>query len=1111
MDDWQLLQSYVEQDSEAAFRTLVTRYVNVVYSVAQRQVRDVQLAEEVAQAVFLLLARKARGFRRGVVLSGWLFRTTRFVASRAVRTEQRRRQREQEAFAMQQLTSSDDAWEAISPAVDEALEHLGETDRNALLLRFFIGKSHRETAEALGLSEDATKKRVTRALEKVRGFFATRGVRLSATLLVSSVAANAAKAAPPEVAASVAARVFASGASAAGFLPPLVKQTLDAWRWAKLTIAGAAAVLVLTAAFLLHTMTNGAGTGGQQMHVDGPQTVSLTPAAANGQSRASAAAVRVPLQTGATNTLLFRVVDAQTGEGIPKAKVAVNYVAEGKWRGGDDLITDAQGSCQVPLPAALSRLDIGALKDGYVQKYYTWRKDYETPLPSAYALRLERGVAIGGWVQDESGQAIRGAEISMDFAQTSDSTDDEPVARERLGFIRDLVATKSDDQGHWVCTIIPENCRYLNLEFRHPELAKTKRYSNAFTENDPPGLAMKDLLACEARVVMKRGFRVTGSVLDAGGHAVSGAEVNLLGYAGFPSETATTIADGTFCLTGLSSGTTRIGASAGGFAPACRAVAIQSNISDLVFYLERGTTVSLRIVDEQSNGVAGAWVAADGPHQYGAEWRATSNAEGWARTEGVPEGDCGSLQFHAGAEGFFRSRYQRVDLSANEPKLLLCRALRVSGSVVDADSRKPIASFKAIPDYGSGGRDRSERKLGSNGVFTVTFTEFQPPFRVRVEADGYEPVLSAPIPLEPREQWIELKLQRKATSKAIRGVVLLPNGLPAIDAEVALLTFERGAALYRGRFLSQGGYYILTRTDIVGGFQFDHDTDAHTVMAVHAAGFGRTRIRFQGEEIVIQLLPFGRIDGRVRTRDGKWTNRPVVLVSPHSELGFSVQSSATSDAEGCFSIESLPAGNYTLHLNPGDGQSFTDATPVEVRAGGTTEAQIGGTGVSVVGRLVLAGSGLMDWGKQTKIKAVQPTASPPPGDRLLLGGLRFMDRAERERRLDLIESDEWRSWARNQRPLVALKVRADGFFTAEALRAGEYTLRVDLAAEPAEMTGSATGLISFMTRPTIASVQRTVVITEAQEQAGEMLDLGIVELQPVAQKSKTEANVKIVR
>src|SRR4029078_6610458 len=175
MDDWQLIQDYVAWNSETAFRTLVDRHLNLVYAVALRQVRDPHLADEVAQAVFILLARKARALRPGTVVPGWLFRTTRFVASRAVRAENRRLEREKEAFAMQQLATPDDAWKRMAPAIDDALESLGETDRNAVLLRFFNEKSFRETGVALGASEEAAKKRVTRALEKLRTFFASRG------------------------------------------------------------------------------------------------------------------------------------------------------------------------------------------------------------------------------------------------------------------------------------------------------------------------------------------------------------------------------------------------------------------------------------------------------------------------------------------------------------------------------------------------------------------------------------------------------------------------------------------------------------------------------------------------------------------------------------------------------------------------------------------------------------------------------------------------------------------------------------------------------------------------------------------------------------------------
>src|SRR5215469_9367875 len=115
MDDWQLLQEFVKDHSESAFRELVARHINLVYSAASRQISDWQLVEEVTQAVFILLARKAHGLRRGIVLSGWLFNTTRFVASRALRSEMRRRQREQKAFDMQTSPTADDSWRQIAP------------------------------------------------------------------------------------------------------------------------------------------------------------------------------------------------------------------------------------------------------------------------------------------------------------------------------------------------------------------------------------------------------------------------------------------------------------------------------------------------------------------------------------------------------------------------------------------------------------------------------------------------------------------------------------------------------------------------------------------------------------------------------------------------------------------------------------------------------------------------------------------------------------------------------------------------------------------------------------------------------------------------------------
>ena len=128
MNDWQLVQQYVNRGSEAAFSALVARHLGLVYSTAIRQVHNAQLAEEVAQAVFILMARKAASFRQDVVLPGWLYRTARFVGATAARAEQRQRQREQEALLMQQDSRADEAWRRLLPALDEALEQLRASD-----------------------------------------------------------------------------------------------------------------------------------------------------------------------------------------------------------------------------------------------------------------------------------------------------------------------------------------------------------------------------------------------------------------------------------------------------------------------------------------------------------------------------------------------------------------------------------------------------------------------------------------------------------------------------------------------------------------------------------------------------------------------------------------------------------------------------------------------------------------------------------------------------------------------------------------------------------------------------------------------------------------------
>ncbi len=255
MTDWELVQEYAKSRSETAFAELVRRHLAWVYSVALRKVRQTQLAEEVAQSVFVLLARKAGKLHSGTILSGWLFRTACFVASRALRAEQRQKNRELSASSMNSVTISPDAteaaWEQLAPHLDGAVRSLSEPDRTAILLRFYEKKPMQEIGLRLGISEDAAKKRVSRAIEKMRTSLIQRGVTLGGGVLIAALTASTVQAAPVTLAANVVSTAMAS-ASASAVLPHLARETLRAWQWAKIKlaagVAAGSAALILAAA-----------------------------------------------------------------------------------------------------------------------------------------------------------------------------------------------------------------------------------------------------------------------------------------------------------------------------------------------------------------------------------------------------------------------------------------------------------------------------------------------------------------------------------------------------------------------------------------------------------------------------------------------------------------------------------------------------------------------------------------------------------------------------------------------------------------------------------------------------------------------------------------------
>jgi RNA polymerase sigma factor (sigma-70 family) len=248
-DSKALLEAFVTQGSEPAFRTLVDRYVHFVYSIARRLTDgDSQLAEDVTQTVFIGLAKHARTLTSSVALGGWLHQHTFHVATKAVRAERRRQVRERKAMEFNPPQhDTPDTWQRLAPVLDETIHRLGAEDRQAVLLRFFEQRDFRSVGEALGSSEDAARMRVQRALQKLRVLLREQGLDLTTAALAAALSVNAISAAPACLAASAAAAALSQAASSglAFYLFKLMATLPAKLGVAALVLMGATTTLIL--------------------------------------------------------------------------------------------------------------------------------------------------------------------------------------------------------------------------------------------------------------------------------------------------------------------------------------------------------------------------------------------------------------------------------------------------------------------------------------------------------------------------------------------------------------------------------------------------------------------------------------------------------------------------------------------------------------------------------------------------------------------------------------------------------------------------------------------------------------------------------------------------
>lgn len=259
--DYALLRRYAENADETAFATVVSRYAGFVYSSALRRLRNADSAEEVTQAVFIVLARKAGSIRPDQLLGAWLFKAVRYAAADFAKREARRRRHEREAARlapihgnpMSQELETAHQWDAIAPLLDAAIDRLSAKLRNVVLLRYFQGCSHEQIASQLGISQWAARQRLARSLQQMRRFFQQRGISLPSAVIEGLISVHAVGSAPP-VLIAIATKTALTGAASAPIAATakgvLIMMTVSK---SKLSVICIIAVLFLTGTSLLIT------------------------------------------------------------------------------------------------------------------------------------------------------------------------------------------------------------------------------------------------------------------------------------------------------------------------------------------------------------------------------------------------------------------------------------------------------------------------------------------------------------------------------------------------------------------------------------------------------------------------------------------------------------------------------------------------------------------------------------------------------------------------------------------------------------------------------------------------------------------------------------------
>jgi len=613
-------------------------------------------------------------------------------------------------------------------------------------------------------------------------------------------------------------------------------------------------------------------------------------------------------------------------------------------------ITDSRGRCTVKLGAdtVCSPLTIYVQKEGFASMAKVWSnrgpslasRGALVSLPQRHVFEMIPGTVVGGTVRDINGAPIEGAEVGISAHRDELSG--------RYSFTRKV---RSDANGRWRFEGIPQDIERVSLRLRHPEFGGDYAYSRVLTDE-----ALLRARALHRIDTLERGVRLSGTVLDEDGKPVSDAAVMLVQRGDARSQAISGPA-GQFSLVcsierhSLNDAPVIL-VEAPGYAPACEPIDIRPEHAPLEFRLQRGRTVTCRVVDRAGEPLAGAWAAVDllaDYEDYGV-WLEETDERGVFTIPNAPDDE---IRLTIGKSGFITKRSYVVASSQSKVTIPMQDALDVRGTVTDAATGRPIPHFEIATVYSLANRPGSrDLRAFVDGRYELTFEEaLSRPLYLRVSAVGYKAAVSEGLTLGSGNRVLDFQLVRgEDFDEAMAGRPPRQREEPGVRRIAGVVRDARGAPV-GGATVSPVpwlGTDVVTDSD--GAFAFKTRPDSGMgVFPWQEARWLLVRQAEQNLAAAVQLdetvntlditLANGMIlSGRVVDIDGEAVpGAELSLTFWASNKGYGSREPAEIDAQGRFEIRAVPRGHRYSVRARADGYGEPS---VEVQKGRTVRERI---------------------------------------------------------------------------------------------------------------------------------------------------------------------------